>query len=173
MLSTRNRVNPPATGSFHRILAIFGLGPSGNADAEAVTVVADRMKFAAASENRLLTNAGTSEAYAESDWLPCVDRALARFKIEYRGAGVRQFLIAWKAHDAEDSFVLYSRILEPDNSGLSGGDEGGEGTDLGQSGNFLAVGQGQENVDVRGMAAVKLILLAGDGPAVDAWGAVG
>ena len=176
MLGTRNRVNPtaaPAGGTLHRILAIVGLGALGTADAEAVFTVADRMKFADPEEHRLLTNAGTSDAYAESDWLPCADRGIARFKIEYRGAGTRRFIIAWKSHDADDGHVIYSRVLEPDNPGLTGGATGTENTDVSRDGNFLAAGGGQELVDVRGMAAVKLIVLADEGPAVDAWVAVG
>lgn len=175
MLSFRNRINPssaPAGSTLHKILAIIGLGTNGDRDAEAVFTVADRMKFAAASENRLLENAGTSDAYAESDWLDCADRGIARFKIEYRGAGTRRFVIAWKSHDTT-GHVIYSRALEPDNPGLSGGANGEAGTDVAVEDNFVAVGGGLELVDVRGMAAVKLILLAGEGPAVDAWGAVG
>lgn len=166
MLGTRNRVNPPASGSFHRILAILGLGLSGNADAEAVTLVLDRMRL----ETRLLDNAG--EGHTESAWVPCSDRTKLRIKIEYRGAvGTREFIIAWQAHDDR---VIYSRVVEPQNPGLSGGLNGTAGADVVVAGNFVAAGGGLENVDIGGIKAYKLLCLAKSGGVnVDAWGAVG
>lgn len=157
----RRRIEPAAAGDTHNTACMQGLGASADTDAEATATVGDRLSFLDA--NRLLNNAGTGQV--ESAWLACADHSLLRITVEYRaGTGTRTFIVAMAGHDGR---VIYSRVYEPDNSGIS------ISGDVIVGGNFKANSNGLDNLNCLGMLSYKLILLAqGGGVAVDAWGGI-
>ena len=148
MLGSRRRLQPPASVNalVHKILAVIGLGPDNDSDVEVVCPIADRLSFT----QELFTAAGAGQQV--SAWFSCQDRSVIRIAVEYAAStGSRELLVALKGYD---DLVLYTRILEADNSGLS------VSADLYSPGYYKAVGGGVDNIDCRGMKSYRVVLLA-------------